>query len=157
MQKGTKAVHIVFFALTVSAIVNTVLTILVQESSSVPYYSGFWASWVGQLFWLPTVLVIVLIAGGSALLSWAIANKAEKAGRSWAAFFWLSALVSPIIMGIIAVTLKPLDSPASQADLPSGNTERGLEPKLEELHALKEKGILTDEEFEKAKKKALGI
>ena len=92
-----------------------------------------------------------------ALLSWAIANKAQKAGRSWAAFFWLSAVVCPIIMGIIAVTLKPLSERSSGENLSTPSLSSSIEAKLLELHSLKEKGVISDQDYEEAKKKALDL
>ena len=103
----------------------------------------------------PAVAFVIL--GFFAVLGGVIGHAAQRKGRSFWAFFWLSVLVSPIIMGIIAVTLKPLDSsdtvPSATAPKPHGN----LESKLVELQNLKEKGILSEAEFNEAKRKTLGL
>lgn len=89
-------------------------------------------------------------------LAVAVANKAEEAGRSWMSFFWLSLLISPLITWLIAATLKPAGALESS---PAFAESRGdsLERKLTELQSLKDKGILSQDEFEEAKRKALGI
>ena len=90
------------------------------------------------------------------ILASAVADKAEEAGRSWTSFFWLSLLISPLITWLIAATLKP----AGASESVSASTKsRGdsLEEKLTELQSLKDKGILSQGEFDEAKRKALGI
>ena len=101
----------------------------------------------------PLLIVFFL----TSLIGAAIANRAEKAGRSWVAFFWMSAVVSPIIMGIIAVTIKPLDSAQSKSPAGMPNSIGNLESKLVELQDLKDRGILSEAEFNAAKKKALDL
>lgn len=115
----------------------------------------FWDFFLEGLSNIGVLLLIVFFLIG--LIGAAIANKAEKAGRSWLAFFWLSALVSPIVMGIIAVTLKPSNQGDSESTASISRVEPTFEAKLLELQSLKDKGIISEEEFEQAKKKALGI
>ena len=148
MKKPNKSLHITAFVISLVVLFNTILTLL--TSGSLTY-------WLDQLFWLPSFLPVIALSFATALLSWAIANRAQKAERSWAAFFWLSALVSPLIMGIIAVTLKPLDSSEFSSSTGSLKSDGPLENKLAELQNLKEKGMLSDAEFDEARKKALGL
>ena len=104
--------------------------------------------------------VIMTLTGGLALtlgLAVLIANVASLKGRSWVAFYWLSVLVSPVIMGIIAATLKPLDSSQSVSSAGSLQVDSNLESKLIELQNLREKGMLSEAEFNEAKKKTLGL
>ena len=75
-----------------------------------------------------------------ALFSVLVAVLADKKGKSAVGFFLLSLFFSPVI-GVIAVLLS---SPKTS------NTSE-----LERLADLKAKGVLTDEEFNKAKAKAL--
>lgn len=51
------------------------------------------------------LIPVLVVAGFSSALAVLIADTAEKKGKSWDAFFWLSILVSPVIMGIIAVVI----------------------------------------------------
>ena len=54
------------------------------------------------------------ILGLFAVLGGVIGHAAQRKGRSFWAFFWLSVLFSPIIMGIIVAVISPLsDSPAA--------------------------------------------
>ena len=153
MKASAKLLHLGLYSVGLTLLGLTILTSGALVEDPWGYSFGGYFTVAFSLWALPA-FAIFLVSGG---IAWAVGQRAEKAGRSWLAFFWLSAAVSPIIMGIIAVTLKPLDSPAFQTDLSLGKTETSLEAKLEELHALKEKGILTDSEFEKVKKKVLGI
>lgn len=41
------------------------------------------------------------------LLLMLVANHAEQKDRSWAAFFWLSFIATPLITGLIIATIKP--------------------------------------------------
>lgn len=87
-----------------------------------------------------------------------IADLAKSKGRSWAAFFWLSLLFSPLIMWIIAATISP--TPGSSAYVapsnPPKNTEsQDLAKEIEKLGELKEKGFITKAEFDAKKKELL--
>ncbi len=154
MRKAHKVIHIAIFILSLWLISNTIVVIVAFLEFD---YYDFSQYWLMILFNPPVFLILLTLSSIFALLSWAIGNRAQKAGRSWAAFFWLSALVSPIIMGIIAVTLKPLNGAQSEATLTSSNPEPSMESKLSELQSLKAKGIISEEEFANAKKKTLGI
>ena len=72
--------------------------------------SGNLGPWTGIL----VLLVPILINFGFAFL---IANVAEKKARSKTAFFWLSVVAGPIIMGIV-VAARP-SSPKNQQSQPS--------------------------------------
>lgn len=150
--KARKRVQILLFSLLVAVLPAFVGAVLITESSVILDYDSWF---IGRFF---TLAIPALIVGFLfALLAMVIANRAEKSGRSWIAFFWLSALVSPVIMGIIAVTLKPLDSPNGLSTGEAPQPDKNLESQLVELQNLKDKGILSEEEFSKAKKKALDL
>lgn len=86
-----------------------------------------------------------------------IADTAKRKGRSWAAFFWLSVLVSPIIMGIIVASLGQQSAPHPSESSKPSKDDQSLEYRLLELNGLKDKGVVSEEEFAQAKKKILGI
>lgn len=67
--------------------------LIIAFSISFALLVGFFIAWIGRL----------------------IANAAQNKGRSWLAFFWLSILVSPIIMGIIVAVLPALPGTAQTA------------------------------------------
>jgi len=52
------------------------------------------------------------------IVSFAVANAAQRKGRSWAAFFWLSFLVNWLIMAIIVAVIAPLESSSSKGRRP---------------------------------------
>lgn len=133
----------------VPAVLVIVLAIVIFATEDNPFYS------YGEV----VTTFLVFFSLGTVILPFlsVVANTTEEKGRSWLAFFWLSALVSPVITGIIAVSLKPLDPPIPPSNTSGSDTEAGLESRLGELHALKEKGLISQEEFEKARKKAIGL
>ena len=146
IEPKQKISHMVMFVITVVAIVFLV-TLGMLDSF---------------FFGAEEILVAAVIIGASlgyffATFAAAVASKAEEAGRGWVSFFWLSLLISPLITWLIAATLKPLSSSQSPPASDPSDGGRTLEEKLTELQNLKEKGILSDDEFDKAKKKALGI
>ena len=124
------------------------ISISYQTWGILPYYFGYVYQFLVFILGLLTI---------SLAFSILIADTAKRKGRSWAAFFWLSVLVSPVIMGIIVASLgRPNDRDPAESREPA-KSEQSLESKLMELQNLKEKGILSNDEFDKAKKKALGI
>lgn len=109
------------------------------------YFIGLIGVWVG---------FFILLLGINSL----IADLAKSKGRSWAAFFWLSILFSPLIMWIIAATVSPL--PGSAAYLApvvatSNSGSPDIAKEIEKLGSLKEKGLITKAEFEAKKKELL--
>jgi uncharacterized membrane protein YhaH (DUF805 family) len=154
LAKTHKMGNIIIFS-TLLALVAVVVKAGIDTADYNSTLFGFDYFFLANLvvLFIPALLLSFLIA----LIASAIGNRAEKSGRSWYAFFWLSALVSPIIMGIIAASLKPL----GQSDAPLESTaireEPSLEAKLSELQSLRDKGVLSDEEFAEARKKVLGI
>lgn len=78
-----------------------------------------------------------------ALFCIGVAYLADKKGRSAIGFFLLSLFFSPIIGLLVVLASGPSTPVASKA------------AELERLADLKAKGILSDEEFNKAKAKAL--
>ena len=101
-----------------------------------------------------TVVLIVifslLVIVGVFFWASAIAAQAENKGRSFTAFFWLSFLLSPILMQIIVASLS--DSSASAATIP--NSESATK-KLADLKSLLDSGAITQDEFDEKKKKLL--
>ena len=111
---------------------------------------------VGMMFWqfLPLELIVLYVA-----LVALIADMAKRKGRSWAVFFWLALLFSPLIMWIIAASISPLPNSeayvAPPANQQSGNVDSTEQ--LKKLAELREAGILTKAEFEAKKKELLDI
>ncbi len=102
-------------------------------------------TWIG--------LVVILFASIARL----IAKSAEEKGRSYNAFYWLSILFSPLIMGVIVATLSPL--PGSKKYIAATvemkeSSEVSHAEQIDKLGGLLEKGLITQAEFE-AKKKDL--
>lgn len=98
----------------------------------------------------PMLAAAFMIVGGIfALIGFLIANAAERKGRSWATFFWLSILVSPLLMGIIIAVLPSQES--------AGSNSNQIDPsqQLERLSELQKQGVLTRAEFETKKKELL--
>ena len=48
--------------------------------------------------------IAILIFG---MIGLVIADHAEKKGKSWSTFFWLSLLISPLVTGLIVATISP--------------------------------------------------
>jgi len=63
--------------------------------------------------------VVFVILGFFAVVGGLIGGAAQRKGRSFWAFFWLSVLVSPIIMGIIVAVISPLADSAAVRESPS--------------------------------------
>lgn len=113
--------------------------------------------------WLPLGLIrsiAVLLLGSGLIITvfsacGLIADMAAKKGRNWAAFFWLSALVSPLIMWIVAATIAPLSQGTPETTRQSASSSASLEEKIAQLTNLKEQGVLTEAEFASKKKDLL--
>jgi hypothetical protein len=86
-------------------------------------------------------------------LAFFVGDKAEEAGRGWISFFWLTMVLSPLVTWIIVLVLKPVSVSSSKYPEPPAP----IATKLAELLELQEKGLISPDEFEKAKKRALGI
>lgn len=87
-----------------------------------------------------------------------IADLAKSKGRSWAAFFWLSILFSPLIMWIIAATVSPLPGSAAYLAPVVATSNPGspdIAKEIEKLGSLKVQGLITEAEFEAKKKELL--
>ena len=104
-------------------------------------------------------LLFFIVLPGSALvgilfvlLSVKIADTAEKKKRSWEAFFWLSVLVSPIIMGIITAYMSATPNETGKSNTSTGATES---EKLQELVKMKEAGFISEEDFQRKKSQIL--
>ena len=110
-------------------------------------FSALWDSGLWPLF-LPASLGFGFVISA---ISITVANQAEQAGRSWIAFFWLSALISPLITWLVVATLKPL----GKGDLAGKPSAPSLEKKLRELSELLEKGLITQSEFDQKKAELL--
>ena len=133
--------------------------------------AGFWAAFglgcmfVGFLISLPQstdsatpVMAAVMFIGGAFFLylafCLAVANMGARRGRSWAAFFWISMLASPLIMWIIAASLSPLPgsekyiSPVFPETVTSKTSESNNATKIKQLAELRDSKLISDEEFE---------
>lgn len=87
-----------------------------------------------------------------------IADMAARKGRSWQAFFWLSLLVTPIVMLIIAASVSPLPGSVAYVapvSTPSNSGSPDVAKEIEKLGSLKEQGLITKAEFEAKKKELL--
>ena len=92
------------------------------------------------------------------LLSHEIAKVAKEKGRSYSAFFVLSLLFSPIVMGIIAATVSPLSGSRRYVPLVVRNespTSSSEVDQIEKLGNLLAKGLITEAEFQEKKAKLL--
>jgi hypothetical protein len=101
-----------------------------------------------------TFIIFGVIAGSFfSLLALGIANMAEQKGRSFDAFFMLSIIFSPLIMGIIAAALGPVSKP--QSNTQSATPSADVAEQIKKLSDLMNQGILTKEEFEAKKQQLL--
>lgn len=132
-----------------------------QKSSVFAWTIILWGV-VGGLF--TSFMIIGLIIGAIwgviiALASAAIARMAESKGRSYLAFFWLSALISPILMWIIAAAISPLTQNTMLTDatkkLDDSTESLNLMEQLQKLSELHEQGVLTKVEYNQKKKQLL--
>lgn len=78
---------------------------------------------------------------------------AKSKNRTAFGWFLLSLLVSPIITLIILAILQPINY-ATPFGTPIA---RGLEGQLRDLEALRDKGVLTQEEYDAKRKQIIGI
>jgi len=105
-----------------------------------------------------TVVLIVifslLVIVGVFFWASAIAAQAENKGRSFTAFFWLSFLLSPILMHIIVASLSDSPAPAA-APAAAGTNNESATKKLADLKSLLDSGAITQDEFDEKKKKLL--
>lgn len=101
-----------------------------------------------------SVVFGLLILVGIFFWASAIAAQAQNKGRSFTAFFWLSFLLSPILMQIIVASLSepPTQSPP-QAE--PKQTNESATKKLADLKSLLDAGAITQDEFDEKKKKLL--
>lgn len=103
---------------------------------------------------LVTAAVMAVAFAVSNLAGW-IADTAEKAGRSWFLWFWLSLVITPVLTWLITASFKPVSTEELAARNQSQETH--LEQKLKELLSLRDQGVISADEFEAAKRKVLGI
>lgn len=104
---------------------------------------------------IPPVLGVLVILFA---LCGLIADMAEAKGRSWAAFFWLSVIFSPLIMWIIAAAISPIAGPSSNGNTAAVSSNSGspdIAKEIEKLGSLKEQGLITKAEFDAKKKELL--
>ena len=108
---------------------------------------------LGSDFVLVGSNIAVVAAGGIAVLGLLtvlisvcglIADIAKSKGRSWAAFFWMSALFSPLIVWIIASAMSPMTPQSAFVAQPATDN---ISVKMEGLQDLYNKGLLTESEF----------
>jgi membrane protein implicated in regulation of membrane protease activity len=135
------------------------------HSQKMQHFLGFTVAWallssvvVVNLGYVWTVWIFLLVVSLSigllfAGLAFFVGEKAEEAGRGWISFFWLTMLLSPLVTWIIVSVLKP----ASVSSSKNPDRPAPLAGKLAELKDLQEKGLISPDEFEEAKKRLLGI
>ena len=99
---------------------------------------------------LISLALITLTLGVFGQIGTWIADVAASKGRSWMAFFWLSMVISPLITGLIVSSMRGEDS-NMKSQAPST-----LADELSKLESLQKSGVISDEEFKKAKAKILG-
>jgi hypothetical protein len=110
----------------------------------------------GTGYFVYIVLTLAFLIGCLfALIGLVIADIAERKGRSWDAFFWLSVLVSPILMWIIVATIKS-DKQVVSHQAATSPVEVTVTSKLQELQNLLDSKLITEEEFEIKRKELLG-
>jgi uncharacterized membrane protein len=97
-------------------------------------------------------LVMTILISLQWLFSRYVAGKAEAAGRSYVAFLVISILF-PLIGLIVVLLFQPNTNVRSTQQAPTGNNN--LTEELTKLQSLKESGILSEEEFTKAKNKLI--
>ena len=83
------------------------------------------------------------------------ADTAERAGRDWSLWFWLSLIVTPLLTWLISASFKPVSLEKLSSQKMSQETH--LEQKLKELLSLRDQGLISADEFEATKRKVLGI
>jgi hypothetical protein len=100
------------------------------------------------------LLALLILSIG---ISGLIGDFAKAKGRSWAAFFWLSILFSPLLMAIIVATIAPPASNATVTSVRGSNqaVKLDISREIEKLGELKEKGLITKAEFDAKKKELL--
>lgn len=107
--------------------------------------------WEGEE--LTFVILGVFVGAFFSLLAIGIGNIAEQKGRSFDAFFILSIIFSPLIMGIIAVSLAPINK--GQSSTLASPASSDVAEQIKKLSDLMDQGILTKEEFEAKKQQLL--
>jgi len=129
------------------------LALFIWGSSQVDFYSA-------ELFggWTALGLVLMMMSLFS-MFGTLIGKAAVQKGRSFWAFFILSLLIGPLVMGIVVAIVSPTPgSPRAQVSTTTtSSTTPDLETTLGELKNLHDKGLITDEEYDRAKRKSLGI
>jgi hypothetical protein len=139
-------VSLVFFVICV------VLLGLIFEFA--PGLGSNWSLEEISIFALLTLPVLGLVLLSSRLAS-VIGDRAERSGRSWLAFYVVSYFVSPLITGLFAIALKDEALSGGKTNQESGS--QSLESKLVEIQNLREKGLISEADFEAKKKDVLGI
>jgi len=99
--------------------------------------------------WFYYILIILCISAicGAACVSIS-ESRSMEGGFWWGFFLW--------IIGIIVVAVRPSDKVVIE-QTPSEQPTQSFAADLEKLAELKEKGIITQEEFDAKKKQLLGL
>lgn len=123
------------------ALIGLVITSL--DSSS--YDSSQTASGI-FVFWVGIILVDIWVAS-------LIAGYAQKRERSWTLFFWLSLIVSPIIPLIVVAAIEPARPVAGTPQQGKNSlNDQGIPGQIEKLGELRDKGLITEREFQQKKR-----
>ena len=140
------------FASLVFYVICVIVIGLVTEIAS--WWNSSWSLWDTAGVALLTLLVLGLVSLYSRLAS-VIGNRAERSGRSWLAFYLVSYFVSPLITGLVAIALK--DEALSEGKNTKESGNQSLESKLLEIQTLRDKGLISEADFEAKKKNILGL
>ncbi len=140
-------------AILVASVVSFVAVILLSSVGRDLSYGNSFKVYAG---------LVVLTWAISMWVSLPIAALAVRKGRSWPLFYWLSALVSPVIMLIIAAVISPpadkggvRESPSLGVPAPTTSATVSVTVQIQELGLLRDQGLLTDEEFDAKKTELL--
>jgi Na+/H+ antiporter NhaC len=118
-------------------------------------YAGIGGLLLAGPYFVGGLVVGALVGSLFGLFATAIATEAESKGRSYNSFFWLSMLLSPLVMWVVSSTISPLSGSAKVSEsVDKRNTSIDVSDQIKKLSALKDEGILTKAEFE-AKKRDL--
>jgi hypothetical protein len=136
----------------VTILISILLSVLFGQGNTDPIFAS-------QLFNTFAVIIIAEVLVLYLTLFGFIADMAAKKGRSWAAFFWLSLLVTPLIMLIIAASISPIPGSVAyvtpEGKNPADKDQLDETVQLRKLAELRDSGILTKAEFEAKKKELL--
>lgn len=153
-RKIVRASIAVLFALLMAFFIVFVISLVSDVGIWYPVYFAIFA----LSLVLPPVAVISIVFP---LFADFVGRRAEKGGRSYLAFYVLSWIISPVITLLIASSFKPhlegTEGRAATTASSSASQEKDIQAKLLELTNLKEKGLISEDEFQASRKNVLGL